>query len=139
MQLYLDWIPYLFRIVDGQRYVDYMMETAQAERILPMERGRLIPTTESTYRIAMMIVVTIFSTTAVLTSPKINRKYAQLLIFFSAIFTFLPLVQYWTTGMNDTALLLAPIYTNVYGLLCVLIVYWRTRSSSVGVEKQKTE
>jgi len=137
MQLYLYWIPYVFGIIEPKRYYDLMMETAQAERILPPwpgVRGRPIPTTESTYRMAFMILVTIISTVAVLTSEKITRRLGQVFIFFVAIFTFLPLVQYWTSGMTDTALLLAPIYTNVYGMICFAIIFWRTRDR---VEKQQ--
>lgn len=143
MQLYLDWIPYAFGIIEPQRYFDYMMETSQAERILPPwpgVRGRPIPTTEATYRLALMLLVTISSTFAVLTSPKISRKYAHILVLFCAIFTCLPLLQYWNSGMIDTALLLAPLYTNGYGFLVVILIYWRTRGGVVHqVEKQKAD
>jgi hypothetical protein len=142
MQLYLEWFPYLFGIVTGQRLFKMVTELGQADRILgqlPFGPKRYVPTSEATYRLVFLILITVISSTAVLSSPKIQRKHGNMLLFWCAIFFAIPLLQYWTSGANDTGLLVSPAYTMIYGLLVYGIIHLKTAKQKTSEKKEKQD
>lgn len=130
LQLHQDWLPYAFGMIDSQRLFRIMTETGQADRILPKWPGRPwspVPTTESTYRMMFLILITFVSTSTVLMSPKISTRHGNMLLTFCSLFFLLPLVQFWNGGMFDIALLVAPIYTILYGLIVYILIRFKPK------------
>lgn len=130
MQLHQVWLPYAFGMIDSERYMEMMMQTGQADRILPKWPNYPhfpVPTTEATYRAGLILLITFVSTVAVLQSRKIAIRHANTLLAFSALFSLLPLLQFYYGGMFDIGLLLAPIYTVAYALLTYLLIFIKTR------------
>lgn len=137
MQLYQDWLPYAFGMIDTQRLFRLLTETGQADRVLPKWPGKPfhpVPTTESTYRMGLLLFVTFVSTSAVLMSPKIAVRHGNMLLTFCALFFFLPLIQFVYTGSYDLGLLFAPIYTMVYGLTVYILIRLKAGASKSNAE-----
>lgn len=125
LQLHQDWLPYAFGMIDSDRLFRLMTETGQADRILPKWPGRAwspVPTTESTYRMGFLLLLTFVSTAAILMSPKIAVRHGNMLLTFCSLFFLLPLVQFWYGGSFDIGLLVAPVYTILYGLTVYILI-----------------
>lgn len=133
MQLHQDWFPYLFGMIDSERFFRIMTEQGQADRILPKWPGRPhrpVPTTEATYRMIFLLVLTFVSTSAVLMSSKLAKRHGNMLLSFCALFFLLPLLQFWYGGSYDIGLLMAPAYTLLYGLMVYVLIRFRAKQNA---------
>lgn len=143
LKLYQDWLPYAFGLISGQRYMNIVQETYQADRILPKWPGspnRPVPTTEATYRMILLLITCVFSTWAVLASSRIKRSHGHMLLFWTSVFFLLPVIEYWANNSHETGLLFAPLFTLLYGFICYIVIVFRTLGqSSEAQPKAKAE
>jgi hypothetical protein len=132
-QLFLEWLPYTMGMIDGQRYFKVMLETGSAHRILPKwpgAPGHPVPTTEATLKMCLLLLITLFSTYAVLSSPRIQRRHGNMLLVFCSLFFLLPALQSLLANTIDSASYIASSYTLVYGLLTYLYIFIAAPNSS---------
>lgn len=148
-QLYLEWLPYTMGIIDGQRYFKVMMETGSSDRILPkwpFNPRHPVPTTEATYKMLFILLLTLCSTYAVVSSPKIQRRHGNMLIAFCSIFFLLPSIQGFLTNSIEMGSFISSSYTLIYGILVYFFIYFtaspqpaQTRDSAVSSTRPDKE